>query len=89
MFRFLADGSIRRVRLRRVGLDEAAAIVEGRLPVTPLNLLDVLGSWPVYLERGRRGFTGALAGGGVQRWGAGRHLLVDRLGRGCWTASEW
>ena len=60
VFRFLADGSIRRVRLRRVGLDEAAAVVEGRLPVTPLNLLDVLGSWPVYLERGRRGITGAL-----------------------------
>ena len=60
VFRFLADGSIRRVRLNRAGLDEAAAIVDGRLPVTPLNLLDVLGSWPVYLERGRRGFTGAL-----------------------------
>ena len=28
-------------------------------PVTPLNLLDVLGSWPVYLERGRRRITAA------------------------------
>ena len=34
-------------------------MVEGRLPVTPLNLLDVLGSWAVYFERGRRGITAA------------------------------
>ena len=66
----------------RAGLDEAAAIVDGRLPVTPLNLLDVLGSWPVYLERGRRGFTAALPVVVSERRRAGRHLLVDRLGRG-------
>ena len=53
---------------------------------SPLNLLDVLGSWPVYLERGRRGFTGAL------------QVVVSNVGElvdtcswidwaGCWTAS--
>ena len=59
VLRFLDDGSIRRVPVSRVAVSEAAAVVEGRLAVTPLNLLDVLGSWPVYLERGRRGITAA------------------------------
>jgi hypothetical protein len=59
VFRFLGDGSLRRVRVSRVAVSEADAVVEGRLPVTPLNLLEVLGSWPVYLERGRRKITAA------------------------------
>ena len=59
VFRFLGDGSIQRVPVSRVAVSEADAVVDGRLPVTPLNLLDVLGSWPVYLERGRRGITAA------------------------------
>ena len=59
VFRFLGDGSIQRVPVSRVAVSEADAVVDGRLPVTPLNLPDVLGSWPVYLERGRRGITAA------------------------------
>lgn len=59
VFRFLDDGSIRRVRVSRVAASSADAVVEGRLPITPHNLHDVLGSWPVYLERGRRGITTA------------------------------
>jgi hypothetical protein len=59
VFRFLGDGSIQRVTVTRVAVSEADAVVEGRVPVTPLNLSDVLGSWPVYLERGRRGITTA------------------------------
>jgi hypothetical protein len=59
VFRFLGDGSIQRVPISRVAVTEATAVVEGRLPVTPLNLSDVIGSWPVYLERGRRGITSA------------------------------
>jgi hypothetical protein len=59
VFQFLGDGSLRRVPVSRVAMSDAEAVVEGRLPVTPLNLLDVLGSWPVYLERGRRGITAA------------------------------
>ena len=54
-----ATARIRRVPVSRVAVSEADAVVDGRLPVTPLNLLDVLGSWPVYLERGRRGITAA------------------------------
>ena len=59
VLRFLGDGSLRRVPVSRVAVSEADAVVDGRLPVTPLNLLDVLGSWPVYLERGRRRITAA------------------------------
>ena len=59
VLRFLGDGSLQRIPVSRVAVSEAAAVVEGRLPVTPLNLADVLGSWPVYLERGRRGITTA------------------------------
>lgn len=59
VFRFLADGSLRRVTLSQVAESDADAVVEGRLRVTPLNLLGALGSWPVYLERGRRRITAA------------------------------
>lgn len=59
VLRFFGDGSIRRVPVSRVAVSEAAAVVEGRVPVTPRNLIDVLGSWPVYLERGRRAVTAA------------------------------
>jgi hypothetical protein len=59
VFRFLGDGSLRRVPVSRLSVSDAGAVVEGQLPVTPLNLLDVLGSWPVYLERGRRAITAA------------------------------
>lgn len=59
VFRFFDDGSTRRVPLSGVAVSEAEAVVEGRLPVTPHNLLNVLGSWPVYLERGRRTITSA------------------------------
>ena len=58
-FRFRGDGSIQRIPVSRVAVTEADAVVEGRLPITPVNLSDVLGSWPVYLERGRRGITAA------------------------------
>ena len=60
VLRFLGDGSIQRVpvspgrRCRRPKQSSRAGC-----PVTPLNLLDVLGSWPIYLERGRRGITAA------------------------------
>jgi hypothetical protein len=60
VLRFRADGSIESVRTTPVAVSDAAAVVEGRLPVTPLNLVDVLGSWPVHLERGRRGTTEAV-----------------------------
>jgi hypothetical protein len=40
-------------------VSEADAVVDGRVPLTPLNLSGVLGSWAVYLERGRRGITAA------------------------------
>ena len=59
VFHFLGDGSLRRVPVSRVATSEADAVVDGRLPITLGNLLDVLGSWPVYLERGRRGITAA------------------------------
>ncbi len=59
VFRFLGDGSLRRVPVSRVAVSEADAVVDGRLPITPSNLLEVLGSWPVYLERGRRKITSA------------------------------
>jgi hypothetical protein len=59
IFRFFSDGSIQRVPISRVPVSEAEAVVVGRLPVTPLNLFDVLGSWPVYFERARRGITAA------------------------------
>jgi hypothetical protein len=59
VFRFLGDGSIQRIPVSRVTVSEAEAVVDGRLPITPLNLSGVLGSWPVYLERGRRGITAA------------------------------
>ena len=59
VFRFLGDGSIQRVPVSRVAVSEADAVVDGRVPVTPLNLSNVLGSWAVYLERGRRGITAA------------------------------
>jgi hypothetical protein len=59
VLRFLGDGSIQRVPVSRVAVSEADAVVDGRVPVTPLNLSGVLGSWAVYLERGRRGITAA------------------------------
>jgi hypothetical protein len=59
VFRFLGDGSIQRLPVSRVPMSEADAVVDGRVPVTPLNLWGVLGSWAVYLERGRRGITAA------------------------------
>jgi hypothetical protein len=59
VFRFLRDCSIQRIPMSRVAVSEADAVVDGRLPITPLNLSGVLGSWPVYLERGRRGITAA------------------------------
>jgi hypothetical protein len=59
VFRFLRDGTILRVPISPVALSEAAAVIEGQLPVTPLNLSGVIGSWPIYLERGRRGITSA------------------------------
>ena len=58
-FRFHVDGSIQRVPVSRVAGADAGALVEGHLPITPLNLTAVLGSWPIYLERGRRGITAA------------------------------
>jgi hypothetical protein len=59
VFRFLGDGAIQRVPVSQVAVSEADAVVDGRVPVTPLNLSSVLGSWAVYLERGRRGITAA------------------------------
>jgi hypothetical protein len=59
ILRFLGDGSVRKVPVSRVAVSEAEAVLEGRLPVNPANLLSALGSWPVYLERGRRGVTTA------------------------------
>jgi hypothetical protein len=59
VFRLLGDGSIQQVPVSRVAVSEADAVVDGRVPVTPLNLSGVLGSWAVYLERGRRGITAA------------------------------
>jgi hypothetical protein len=59
VFRFLGDGSIQQVPVSRVAVSEADAVVDGRVPLTPLNLSGVLESWAVYLERGRRGITAA------------------------------
>lgn len=58
--RFLPGGTIRSVHLEKIAPEDVAAVIEGRLPVTPLNLLDAWGSWPLHLERGRRGITEAL-----------------------------
>jgi hypothetical protein len=57
VFRFRGDGSIQRIPVEQVSGSDAAAIVDGRQPITPGNLTAVLESWPVYLERGRRGIT--------------------------------
>lgn len=81
VFRFQADGSIRRVRPSTVAVSDAAAVVDGRLPVTVLNLVDVLGSWAVHLERGRRGTTEALR---VEV--AGIAELIDSCGWLDWAA---
>ena len=58
--RFLGDGAIGRVPVVRLRRSEIDGVVDGRLPITPLQLGDAVGSWPLYLERGRRGVTTAL-----------------------------
>lgn len=59
VFRFLSDGSIGRTPIHRVTMSEVEEVVEGHRSITPHNLLGILGSWPMYLERGRRGVTTA------------------------------
>jgi hypothetical protein len=59
VFRFRSDGSIERFLTSQVAEPDAVAIVNGTLPVTPLNVASVIGSWPMYFERGRRGISAA------------------------------
>ena len=59
VFRFRSDGSIDRLFTSQVAELDAVAIVDGTLPVTPLNVASVIGSWAMYFERGRRGITAA------------------------------
>lgn len=60
VFRFHRDGSIIRMPLDRLEVSDAEAVVDGKIAITPSNLLAVLRSWAVYFERGRRGLTSAM-----------------------------
>lgn len=57
VFRFFADGAIDTFATSLVSASEARDIVDGRQPLTPLNLEAAIGSWPMYFERGRRRLT--------------------------------
>lgn len=59
VLRFLPDGSVDRVRTVPIEGTEAADVAEGRTPVGPERVRELVRSWPVYLERGRRGITAA------------------------------
>lgn len=59
VFRFLDTGVIQRVVLDRVAVSDAPAVLQGRVEVTPSNLVSLLSSWPLYLERARRGIRTA------------------------------
>jgi hypothetical protein len=60
VLRFFQDGSIGRTPISRVSPTELSSVVDGNLPITPRNVVDVLGSWRFYLQRARRGMTGAI-----------------------------
>jgi hypothetical protein len=60
VFRYHRDGSIEKVLISKVAVSDADAVVDGSIPITPLNLTDAIASWPIYFERGRRGIATAL-----------------------------
>ena len=60
VFRYHRDGSIEKVLTSKVAASDADAVVDGSIPITPLNLTDVIASWSIYFERGRRGIATAL-----------------------------
>ncbi len=59
VLRFSDDGQIRRTILNRVEPSDATAIVEGRVALTPQNLMAAIASWPMYIERARHGIRDA------------------------------
>ena len=59
VLRFHADGSIERLTLPQITEQEATQIADGQRPITLRTVAAALRSWPVYLERGRRGITDA------------------------------
>lgn len=81
VLRFSRGGSVSRIATPPVAESDAAAVVDGRLPLTPHGLAAVLRSWPVYLERGRRGVRSAL-----RVSVAGRRALLDTCS---WVDWAW
>jgi hypothetical protein len=59
-FRYHRDGSIEKVFTSKVAVSDADAVVDGSIPITPLNVTEAIASWPIYFERGRRGIAAAL-----------------------------
>jgi hypothetical protein len=60
VFRYHRDGSIEKVFTSKVAVSDTDAVVDGSIPITPLNLTDAIASWSIYFERGRRGIASAL-----------------------------
>lgn len=58
-YRFTAEGKISRVLTSGEDDLDVEAILSERAPLTPLNIEAYLRSWPIHLERGRRGVTAA------------------------------
>lgn len=59
VYRFLDAGVIQQIALDEISVSDAASVVDGSLAVTPANIVSVVSSWPVYIERARRGMRAA------------------------------
>lgn len=60
LLRFLLDGTITRVRAGEVRGSDVDVILAGDRTLGPLDVAAAISSWPLYLERGRRGVTAPL-----------------------------